>query len=247
MRLNVYLQRAGVGSRREAERLVAEGRVRINGKPAVPTQPVAETDKVEVDGRIVAPDSKPVPRLFMLNKPLNVLVTTYDAEGRAIVYDLPALNKKGLPRLMNVGRLDVNSEGLLLFSSDGPLAQAMMSPKNALERVYRIRVRGRLSPRDIEQIAKGVTVNGIAYRGAKIVEERKPTGANTWYQITLTEGKNREVRKLMEHFGCIVNRLIRIQYGPFHLNDLATGLLKEIPEKQVAKLTEHLRAKGAAL
>lgn len=247
MRLNVFLQRAGIGSRREAERLVAEGRVKINGKVALPTQPVAETDAVLVDGRAVAVETRPLPRLFMLNKPLDVLVTTYDSQGRAIVYDLPALNKKNLPRLMNVGRLDVNSEGLLLFSSDGPLAQAMMSPANALERVYRIRVHGRLSPRDIEQLAKGVTIDGVRYRGAQIVEERKPTGQNTWYQITLTEGKNREVRRLMEHFGCVVNRLIRIQYGPFHLNDLPNAALKELPPKQVQQLIEQLKAKGAKL
>lgn len=245
MRLNVFLQRAGIGSRREAERLVAEGRVSINGKVAEPTQPVEDGDKVKLDGKLVSVETKPVPRLFMLNKPLDVLVTTYDSQGRAIVYDLPSLNKKNLPRLMNVGRLDVNSEGLLLFSSDGPLAQAMMSPKTALERVYRIRVHGRLSPRDIDQLAKGVTVNGIIYRGAKVVEERKPTGHNTWYQIVLTEGKNREIRKLMEHFGCVVNRLIRIQYGPFHLNALPGGALQEIPAKQVQKLLEELRERGA--
>ncbi len=247
MRLNVFLQRAGIGSRREAERLVAEGRVTINGKVAAPTQPVEETDKVKVDGQAVALDTKPVPRLYMLNKPLDVLVTTYDSQGRATVFELPALNKPSLPRLMNVGRLDVNSEGLLLFSSDGPLAQAMMSPKTALERVYRVRVHGRLSPKDIEQLAKGVVAGGVHYRGAKVQEERKPTGQNTWYQVVLTEGKNREIRKLMEHFGCVVNRLIRIQYGPFHLGELATGQMKEVPPKQVMRFLEDLRDEGVKI
>jgi len=140
-------------------------------------------------------------------------VTTSDSEGRSTVYDLPAFNPKNhrnsLPRLMNVGRLDINSEGLLLFSSDGPLAQALMSPQIGLDRIYRVRVHGRLSEGQIINLAKGVTSNGIHYRGATVMEEKDPTGRNTWYRIVLNEGKNREIRKLMEHFGCVVNRLIR--------------------------------------
>lgn len=251
MRLNVFLQRAGVGSRREAERLVADGRVTINGEEASATTPVSDGDDIRVDGKKVAPSEAPLPRLFMLNKPLDVLVTTYDSQGRAIVFDLPAFhpknNRKALPRLMNVGRLDVNSEGLLLFSSDGPLAQAMMSPATALERIYRVRVHGRLTTHQIERLSKGVTANGITYRGAEVTEERAPTGKNTWYQVVLTEGKNREIRKLMEHFGCVVNRLIRTDYGPFHLGDLETGRLREIAPHEVRNLIKDLKARGAKL
>ncbi len=251
MRLNVFLQKAGVGSRREAERMVADGRVTINGITAEATTPVEEGDEVTVDGAPVTPDTRPLPRLFMLNKPLDVLVTTYDSQGRAIVYDLPCFDPKNyrtpLPRLMNVGRLDVNSEGLLLFSSDGPLAQAMMSPQTALERVYRIRVHGRLTAQQIERLGKGVTANGVTYRGAEITEEAEPTGKNTWYQIVLTEGKNREVRKLMEHFGCVVNRLIRLSYGPFELGDLERGKLREIAPHEVKNLIKDLRERGAKL
>ena len=157
MRLNVYLQKAGVGSRREAERLVAEGRVTVNGQTALPTTPVEEGDAVTVNGRPVTPDAKPLPRLFILHKPVDVLVTHRDHKGRKTIFDLPALNPPlwpaANPRVMNVGRLDVNSEGLLLLSSDGPLAQAMMSPETALSRIYRVRVRGQLKPSDIEVLA----------------------------------------------------------------------------------------------
>ena len=251
MRLNVFLQRAGIGSRREAERFVADGRVAINGKIALPIDPVEEADKVTIDGKHVTIASAPLPRLFMLHKPINVLSTTYDAEGRMTLFELPSLNpplwKPSMPRVMNVGRLDVNSEGLIMLSSDGPLAQAMMHPTTGLERVYRVRVRGRLSPQNIEELSKGVTVEGISYRGADIVEEKAPTGANTWYQVVLTEGKNREIRRLMEHYGCVVNRLIRLEYGPFKLGDLKPGQVREVPPHNVERLLENLRARGVKI
>ncbi|MEC9291443.1 MAG: pseudouridine synthase [Pseudomonadota bacterium] len=248
MRLNVYLQKAGVGSRREAERLVADERVTINGRIATATTPVGEKDVIEVDGKKVTPKHKPLPRLFRLYKPLDFLVTNVDPQGRATIYDLPVLNPpiwpKDMPRIMSVGRLDVNSEGLLLLSTDGPLAQALMSPETGMERVYRIRVHGRLTDKQIEKIERGVKVRGVEYRGAKIRMEKQPSGKNTWYQITLTEGKNREVRKMMEHFGCVVNRLIRIQYGPYHLKPLTRGSIHEVPRHQVEKLIKQLRKKG---
>ena len=146
---------------------------------------------------------------------------------------------------MYVGRLDVNSEGLLMFSSDGGLAQAMMSPDTELKRVYRVRVRGRLKEGALKKLAAGVTVNGVKYKGADITEEREPAGANTWYRVIITEGKNREIRKLMERFGCIVNRLIRISYGPFELGNLPIGKIIEIPSTDVAHFIEELRKRGA--
>ena len=244
MRLNVYLQQAGIGSRREAERLVAAGAVKVNGKVALPTTPIEQGDAVTVNGKLVAPEARDLPRLYRLYKPLDYLVTTYDSQGRSILYDLPCLNKKNLPRLMPVGRLDVNSEGLLLMSSDGQLAQALMSPETALERTYRVRVHGRLSPEQLDRLRRGVTVNGVRYRGAQIEEEKEPTGRNTWYQIILTEGKNREIRKLMEYCGCVVNRLIRLQYGPFQLGALERGQMVEVPPKQVVALMDDLQARG---
>lgn len=241
MRLNVFLQRSGVGSRREAERMVADARVKVNGAVATATTPVEDTDKVELDGRDLKIETRQIPRLFMLHKPLDVLVTTKDHQGRPTVFDLDSFKQKTLPRLMYVGRLDVNSEGLLLFSDDGGLAQTLMSPATGLPRVYRVRVHGRLSPQKLERLAKGLTIDGIHYRGAEITEENpESASANAWYRVTIFEGKNREVRKLMEHMGCIVNRLIRVSYGPFELGKLEPGQLQEVSPKRVQNLIESL-------
>ena len=250
MRLNVYLQKAGVGSRREAERLVLEARVTVNGAIALATTPVNEGDTVLLNGKSVAPETRPAPRLFMLYKPLGALVTHSDPQGRLTIYDLPVMKpprwQRSWPRVMNVGRLDVNSEGLLLLSSDGPLAQAMMNPENALRRVYRVRVRGRLKASAIAELANGVTVDDVTYRGVEAVAESDdPKPANSWYRIVLTEGKNREIRKLMEHFGCIVNRLIRIQYGPFELGNLEPGTVREIAPTDLLGVLKQLKF-GAA-
>ena len=253
MRLNVYLQKAGVGSRREAERLVADGRVSVNGAMALPTTPVEQGDTVLIDGRPVTPETKPLPRLFLLHKPDDVLVTHRDHKNRPTIFDLPSLNPPewpaSNPRIMNVGRLDVNSEGLLVLSSDGPLAQAMMSPEMALSRLYRVRVRGQLKPDEIEAIAQGITIDGVDYRGAEFVEEygQNDGRANRWYRCVLTEGKNREIRKLFDHFGCVVNRLVRLQYGPFSLGDLHPGDVREVPAAQVKELMDFLIKKGAKL
>jgi 23S rRNA pseudouridine2605 synthase len=245
MRLNVYLQRAGVGSRREAERLVEQGRISINGIKAAATAPVNDSDKVLLDGKPVAPATRALPRLFLLNKPLDVLVTHRDPQGRKTVFDLaclkPPLWKAGMPRVMTVGRLDVNSEGLLVLSSDGPLAQAMMHPQAALERVYRVRVKGRLNDKQIAELKRGVTIDGVRYLGAEFAEEVGLGGrSNAWYRVTLREGKNREIRKIFEHYGCLVNRLIRIRYGPFELGTLKTGELREVRAAEVEKLVTAL-------
>ena len=246
MRLNVFLQRAGIGSRREAERMVEQGRIQVNGALALATTPIEDGDKVLLDGKSVSPAQAALPRLFLLNKPLDVLVTNRDHQNRPTVFELPALNRQGLPRLMSVGRLDVNSEGLLVLSTDGPLAQAMMHPDTALERVYRVRMRGRFTAREIDLMAQGVTVDGIRYRGAEFKEEEDKGGrTNSWYRVVLTEGKNREIRKLVMHFGATVNRLIRVQYGPFHLDQLEAGELKEVPPRAVLRLIEVLEKQGA--
>jgi 23S rRNA pseudouridine2605 synthase len=248
MRLNVYLQKAGIGSRREAERMVAEGRVHINGVLALPTTPAEEGDVITLDGKPVAPETKPLPRLFLLNKPIDVLVTHRDHKNRRTIFDLTSMNAPGLPRLMNVGRLDVNSEGLILLCTDGPLAQALMSPDTAMSRVYRVRVRGRLRPEDVTALADGIVVDGVSYRGAEFVEEYDTSGrSNSWYRVQLTEGKNREIRKLMEHFGCVVNRLIRVQYGPFHLDKLQQGTLEEVSPEKVKDLLAYLAERGVVI
>ncbi len=242
MRLNVFLQRAGIGSRREAERMVEQGRIYVNGAKALATTPVEEGDAVTLDGKSVSPAKRELPRLFLLNKPLDFLVTNRDHKNRPTVYDLPALQNPKLPRLMSVGRLDVNSEGLLVLSSDGALAQAMMSPANGLERVYRVRTYGRFSPQQLAQLARGVTIEGLRYRGAEFVEEVDKGGrSNAWYRVVLTEGKNREIRRLVEHFGGRVNRLVRDRYGPFELDDIKSGELREVPPRAVMRLMDQLK------
>ncbi len=246
MRLNVYLQRAGVGSRREAERLVEQGLVQVNGQIAIATTPVEDNDEVLLNGKQVSPAKRGLPRLFLLNKPIDVLVTNRDYQNRPTIFELRSLQNPDLPRLMSVGRLDVNSEGLLVLSSDGPLAQAMMSPDTGLDRVYRVRMRGRFTPHEIEKLAQGVTVDGIRYRGAEFQEEPDKGGrTNSWYRVVLTEGKNREIRKLVQHFGGAVNRLIRVQYGPFHLDELEAGELKEVPPRAVMRFIDQLEKQGA--
>jgi 23S rRNA pseudouridine2605 synthase len=252
MRLNVFLQRAGVGSRREAERMVEQGRVQVNGVVAGPTVPVGDNDIVLLDGQPVAPDIRATPRLFLLHKPIDVLVTNRDPQGRKTVFDLdvlqPPLWGADKPRVMSVGRLDVNSEGLLVLSSDGPLAQLMMSPASALPRVYRVRVKGRLTEQQIAELKRGVTIEGVNYRGAEFIEETDKGGrSNAWYRVTLREGKNREIRRLFEHFGCLVNRLMRVQYGPFQLGDLKTGEIKEVSPAVVMRLIEELNQEKVRL
>ena len=248
MRLNIFLQRAGVGSRREAERLVEQGRVSINGKTATPITPVEEGDEVRLDGKPVAPASRALPRLFLLHKPLDVLVTNRDPQGRKTIFELPCLTPpqwdKDKPRVMNVGRLDVNSEGLLVLSSDGPLAQRMMNPATALPRVYRVRVKGRLTEKQISELKRGVTIDGVRYRGAEFSEEETLGGrSNSWYRVTLHEGKNREIRRLFEHYGCLVNRLIRTQFGPFELGSLKSGELREVSPAKVARFLSTIEVK----
>jgi 23S rRNA pseudouridine2605 synthase len=245
MRLNVYLQRAGAGSRRDAEWMIAEGRVQVNGQTATATVPVHEGDTVTLDGEPVVLAAPGLPRLFLLHKPLDYLVTARDPEGRPTIFDLDCLKPprwpKANPRLVTVGRLDINSEGLLVLASDGALAEAMMNPRTGLARVYRVRVHGRLPEAALAELRRGVEVNGISYRGAEISEETEKGGAsNTWYRVTLTEGRKREVRRMFRHFGCQVNRLIRLQYGPFGLGDLKAGEIREVPPHEVRRFVDSL-------
>lgn len=243
MRLNVYLQRAGIGSRREAERMVEAGRVTVDGKPASVTTAVEDGSIVCVDGAPVGVETAPVPRIFKYHKPVGVIVTARDHEGRKTLYEALAEIKgsEKLPRLMPVGRLDLNSEGLLLLTTDGGLAQTLMSPKTALRREYHVRVFGELSEIQLNQFKKGVTVEGVWYRGAevellKIGESQR----NRWYKVVLTEGKNREIRRIFNFFNCEVNRLLRVQYGPYTLDDMPKGALVEVPQREVEALVKEL-------
>lgn len=241
-RLAKRIAGAGVASRRDAEKLIEAGRISVNGKVVnTPAFTVTNADRVSLDGKLL-PLPATQPRIFMLNKPEGVMCTARDPEGRKTVYDLIP---KQLPRLIMVGRLDLNSEGLLLLTTDGELAQTLMLPRTGLEREYRVRFRGSMHPHTLAQMQEGVEVEGVVYRGMKVFPEQSRDAANQWATVILTEGKNREVRRVFEHFGLRVNRLIRTRYGPFTLQTLQRGGLVELSEADVMRFVNSLKVKKA--
>lgn len=221
-----FLARAGVCSRRDAERLIAEGRVKLNGKTLdTPAVKVASSDKVTVDGRPVG--AVEPTRLWRYHKPSGLVTTHRDPAGRPTVFErLPA----DMPRVISVGRLDLTSEGLLLLTNDGALARRLELPSNAWIRRYRARAFGRIEQSELDKLRDGLTVEGVRYGPIEAKLERRQ-GANAWITLALTEGKNREVRRVLEALGLKVNRLIRIAYGPFQLGALAPGAVEEIPRR----------------
>ena len=229
---------AGLCSRREAERWIEAGRVVLNGKTLdTPAVTVTEADDIQVDGNPL--QNKPdQPRIFLYNKPSGIICSASDPEGRPTVFEkLP----KKLPRLILVGRLDLNSEGLLLLTTDGALAGTLMHPSTNLERTYKVRFRGDLTDAQIKELGEGITIEGIHFRPAKVkLLGTTRGGSNNWATVTITEGKNREIRRLFNHFGLQVNRLIRLQYGPFELGDLTTNALKEIDQATVNNFIKTL-------
>ena len=239
-RVAKVLARAGVASRREVERLIAAGRVALNGAvlttPAVKVEP---GDIVTVDGEPVA-DAEPA-RLFRYHKPVGLVTTHNDPKGRPTVFQaLPA----GLPRLISVGRLDLGSEGLLLLTNDGGLARALEAPATGLVRRYRARAFGRTSQARLDKLQDGITVEGVHYGAidAKLDKAREGAGgANLWITVTLAEGKNREVRRVLEALGLKVNRLIRLSYGPFALATLEPGEVEEVGPRVIREqLAQHI-------
>ena len=229
-RIAKALSRAGVCSRRDAERLIAEGRVAVDGAVlSSPATLVTAESRIEVDGRVVA-GAQPA-RLWRYHKPAGVLCTSRDPEGRPTVFDrLP----KDMPRVMLVGRLDVGSEGLLLLTNDGELARRLELPQTGWARRYRARVFGTPSDEEIATLARGITVEGIRYGPIQVVVDRVQ-GSNAWLTVTLREGKNREIRRVMEHFGHPVGRLIRVSFGPFQLGALARDAVEPVPAKVLAE------------
>jgi 23S rRNA pseudouridine2605 synthase len=225
-RIAKWLAHAGVASRRDAEKLLAEGRVRLNN--AVVSHPatfVAEGDLVTLDGQPVAPPGRT--RLWRYHKPDGLVTTHRDEKGRATVFEkLPP----GLPRVVSVGRLDLNSEGLLLLTNDGALARRLELPANGWLRRYRVRVFGAPDPARLAELAQGVVVEGERYGPIEAgLDSRK--GDNSWITVALREGRNREIRKVMTHLGLQVSRLIRVAYGPFQLGLLPRGEVEEVPAK----------------
>lgn len=225
-RIAKVMARAGLCSRREAERWIEEGRVQVNGKILTTAAcVVSDEDEVIVDGEKLPVKEKT--RLFLYHKPSGLVTSNKDEQGRQTIYDqLPS----GLPRVVSVGRLDINTEGLLLLTNDGELSRYLELPANAIERTYRVRAYGRASQSDLDKLTEGIKWNGVSYKGIKATLEKKQ-GDNIWIDITLIEGKNREVRNVMEAIGLQVNRLIRTSYGPFHLGKLPKGSVLEIKTK----------------
>lgn len=229
-RIAKYIARSGVCSRRQAEEKIRTGAVFVNGQCIdTPAYFITEQDKVVVDGQPVQPQEDV--RLWLYHKPKGLMTTYKDPQGRATVFDkLPA----SLPRVVSVGRLDLSSEGLLLLTNSGALAHKLEKPSNGWKRKYRVRIRGTLTEDQIQQIQKGITIKGIRYAPAKVEkDEQQGKGTNQWFTLTLTEGKNREIRNIMAHFHHPVSRLIRIAYGPFQLGLLPPGAIKEVPSKVI--------------
>jgi len=217
------LARAGIASRREVERMIAEGRIAIDGVVVeTPATLLSSLAGVTVDGNAVR--EAEAARLFLYHKPKGLLVTERDPAGRPTIYDrLP----KGLPRLVPVGRLDLATEGLLLLTTDGGLKRQLELPATGVERVYRARAYGNVTQEQLEDLIHGVEIEGVRYGSIDANMERR-TGANFWIELKLTEGKNREVRRVLEYLGLEVSRLLRTRYGPFVLGDLPVGGIGEV-------------------
>ena len=238
-RIAKRLARAGLASRREAERMIEAGRVRLNGKVlASPAVNVTETDRITVDGKpLAAPEP---PRLWRYHKPAGLVTTTRDEKGRPTIFDrLP----EDLPRVMTVGRLDLNSEGLLLLTNDGAIKRRLELPSTGWLRKYRVRVHGSPSDEALAPLRRGVTVNGERFQPMSVSLDRQQ-GANAWLTIGLREGRNREVRRALEAVGLVVNRLIRISYGPFQLGDLAPGAVEEVRARILADQLGPWKSEG---
>jgi 23S rRNA pseudouridine2605 synthase len=220
------LARAGIASRREVERLIAAGRISLNGRVLeTPAVLVTPADTLMLDGKPVA-TAEPA-RVFRYHKPPGLLTTNKDPDGRPTVFGaLPP----GLPRLISVGRLDLASEGLLILTNDGGLSRALELPSTGLVRRYRARARGRIDQAALDALKDGITVDGVRYGPieATLDKARGEGAANLWITVALTEGKNREVRRVLEALGLTVNRLIRLAYGPFALGTLARGAIEEV-------------------
>jgi len=222
-RIAKVLSRAGIASRREAERMIAAGRVTVNGETITRAAlTVTTSDTITVDGKpLEAPEP---PRVWLYHKPSGLITTTKDEQGRATIFDtLPA----DLPRVMSVGRLDLNSEGLLLLTNDGAIKRTLELPATGWLRRYRVRLHGRPSEDTFEPLRQGLTVDGERFQPMQVSLDRQQ-GANAWITVGLREGKNREIRRALGELGFTVNRLIRVSYGPFQLGALKPGAVEEV-------------------
>ena len=227
-RIAKVLSRAGVASRREAERMIEDGRVSVNGKTITsPALNVTPDDRIVVDGKQVGePDP---PRIWLYHKPAGLVTTERDEKDLPTVFaSLP----ENMPRVMSVGRLDLNSEGLLLLTNDGEVKRKLELPSTGWLRRYRVRINGSVSEAKLDELRAGITVEGVHYQPMVVTFDRQQ-GANAWLTVSLREGKNREIRRAMGEIGVTVNRLIRVSYGPFQLATLKQGEVEELKQRVV--------------
>ena len=241
-RIAKLLARAGVASRREVERMIADGRVALDGKPVeTPATILQSLRGVTVDGKPVS--AAEATRLFAFHKPTGLITAERDPAGRPTIYTaLRNALPKDAGRVMPIGRLDLNTEGLLLLTNDGAVKRALELPASKIPRTYRARAFGAVSQEQLEDLIEGVEIDGMRYGSINANVERS-SGRNLWIEMTITEGKNREVRRVLEHLGLQVNRLIRVGYGPFNLGDLPRGQAVELKGKPVDRFLAEL-AKG---
>ncbi len=230
-RIAKFLARAGVASRRDSERLISAGRVTLNGVVvAHPATLVDTADTLAIDGKTIAAPQQT--RLWRYHKPAGLVTTARDPEGRPTVFSaIP----KTLPRVISIGRLDINTEGLLLLTNDGGLARYLEHPEQAISRTYRIRAHGSITEASLAALNRGMTIDGTIYRPARTTIDRQQA-SNTWLTMTLNEGKNREIKRLLEAIGLRVTRLIRISYGPFQLATLEPNAIDEVTSVALHKL-----------
>ncbi|MGA7806217.1 pseudouridine synthase, partial [Bradyrhizobium sp.] len=241
-RIAKVVSRAGLASRRDAEAWITEGRVTVNGRVInSPALDVTANDVITVDGKPLPPRERT--RLFLYHKPRGLMTTHADPEGRPTVFDnLP----EGLPRLISIGRLDFNTEGLLLLTNDGGLARTLELPETGWLRRYRVRAHGEVTQAQLDQLKQGIEVEGIKYGSIDATLERDQ-GANVWLVFAIREGKNREVRNVLAHLGLEVNRLIRVSYGPFQLGEVAEGQVEEVKTRVLREqLGEKIIAQAGA-
>lgn len=222
IRIAKYIAHAGVCSRREAEEMILQGRVKVNGQVIESPATLITDHSVKVDDKLIS--SKKDIRLWLFHKPKGIITTSKDEKNRKTIFDLLP---KNLPRVISVGRLDFNTEGLLLLTTNGDFARHLELPKNKISRIYRVRVFGKLNHERLKKLERGITVDGVRYGSIKVKIDSEGD-ANSWLTMTLEEGKNREIRKVMEELGLQVNRLIRTSYGPFELGQIKTGDVFEV-------------------